>query len=171
MQLETPRYFYWCTLGGLQPHPGRGRPSAPRGQGASKPGTPWSPFSPLSPFLPLFPIGPYLTTILVKAQETKAKVIGRQQPCPDYWMVSYSRHTWLLCTEHSKSHLPFLHSDNFVFLYYLNYTYILVDSIEGTYQLDFCVEKHSSKWLTRLVTWNLLIRPCIPCHPLDPETS
>lgn len=28
--------------GGLHPHPGSGNPSGPKGQGASRPGTPWN---------------------------------------------------------------------------------------------------------------------------------
>lgn len=46
------------TFGGLHPQPGSGRPSMPKGQGASKPGTPWSPLSPLSPLRPRLPGGP-----------------------------------------------------------------------------------------------------------------
>lgn len=53
---------WWDTWGGLQPHPASGSPSAPNGQGASRPGTPWSPLLPLSPFLPRFPGGPCIHT-------------------------------------------------------------------------------------------------------------
>ena len=59
-------YNVMTTFGGLQPHPGNGRPSLPNGQGASNPGTPWSPLSPLSPFLPRFPNGPLNHTEVIQ---------------------------------------------------------------------------------------------------------
>ena len=85
----TPTTFVIRTFGDLQPQPGRGKPSGPRGHGASSPGTPWSPLSPLSPFRPLLPIGPYtntcagtdITLFIISTQKGFLLCLGYQRKC------------------------------------------------------------------------------------------
>lgn len=72
------------TFCGRHPQPGNGRPSEPKGQGASKPGTPCSPLSPRSPLRPRFPIGPASPLVPFSP---------RGPSCPGMPSVPYTTHT------------------------------------------------------------------------------